>query len=84
MAVNRSKFYLYFCRYLSLDRYLKAHTYVVHSIISWIGRIVILLCSIADSWTHEMMLWPFFAPVVYNSTVSTSTVIFGSQFLNLT
>jgi hypothetical protein len=35
--------------------------YIVQSIISWIGRIVALLCTTTDTWSHEMVLCPFFS-----------------------
>jgi hypothetical protein len=35
--------------------------YVVHSIISWIGLILALLCTTADTWNHEIMPCPFFS-----------------------
>jgi hypothetical protein len=35
--------------------------YVVQSIILWIGCIVALLCTTADTWSHEMVLCPFFS-----------------------
>jgi hypothetical protein len=35
--------------------------YVVQSIISRIGRTVVLLCTTADTWSHEMVLCPFFS-----------------------
>jgi uncharacterized protein (DUF697 family) len=35
--------------------------YIVQSIISWIGSIVALLCVTADTWSHEVVLCPFFS-----------------------
>jgi hypothetical protein len=35
--------------------------YVVQSIISWIGSIVALLCTTADTWSHKMVPCPFFS-----------------------
>jgi hypothetical protein len=36
-------------------------TYVVQSIISWTGRIVALLSTTADMWSHETVPCPFFS-----------------------
>jgi hypothetical protein len=33
--------------------------YIVQSIISWIAHIVVLLCTTADTWSHEMVPCPF-------------------------
>jgi hypothetical protein len=33
--------------------------YVVQSIISWTGRILALLCTTAETWSHEMVPCPF-------------------------
>jgi hypothetical protein len=30
-------------------------TYIVQSIVSWIGHIVALLCITVDTWSHEMV-----------------------------
>jgi hypothetical protein len=35
--------------------------YIVQSIISWTGRIVTLLCTTADTWSHETVPCPFFS-----------------------
>jgi hypothetical protein len=35
--------------------------YAVQPIISWIGRIVALLCITADTWRHEIVQCPFFS-----------------------
>jgi hypothetical protein len=35
--------------------------YVLQSIISWTGRMVALLCTTADTWSHEMVPCPFFS-----------------------
>jgi hypothetical protein len=35
------------------------YIYIVQSLISWIGRIVALLCTTVDTWSHEMVLYPF-------------------------
>jgi hypothetical protein len=35
--------------------------YVVQSIISRIDRIVTLLCTTVDTWSHEMVSYPFFS-----------------------
>jgi hypothetical protein len=35
---------------------------IEQSIISWIGRIMELLCTTADTWSHEMVPYPFSRP----------------------
>jgi hypothetical protein len=45
----------------SINPVIQNPIYVVQSIISWIGRIMVLLCTTADTWSHKMVPCQFFS-----------------------